>query len=112
MKGFCIEIWLRFPKFVLGFVLTFAAALYLALGTNFETAKVTAAIGEANVFRVIFFVLTFFSIGLLSNFKKLWQEGLGKLAAAYLLSLFGFVIWVGLAISWIFFSGVKPPLAG
>ncbi len=34
------------------------------------------AIGEANVFRVIFFLLTFFSIGLLSNFKKLWQGGL------------------------------------
>ena len=26
-------------------------------------------------------------------------------------SLFGFVIWVGLVISWLFFSGVKPPLA-
>src|SRR6476661_4355397 len=50
-----------------------------------------------DVFRVIFFTLTFFSIGVLSNFRKLWQEGLGKLAAVYLLSLFGFVIWVGLA---------------
>jgi uncharacterized membrane protein YadS len=106
------EIWLRFPKFVLGFIVTFAIGLYLALGTSFEPAKVTAAIGEANVFRVIFFLLTFFSIGLLSNFRKLWAEGIGKLAAVYLLSLFGFVIWVGLAISWIFFSGIKPPLAG
>ncbi len=106
------EIWQRFPKFILGFIVTFAAGLYLALGTSFEPAKVTAAIGEANVFRVIFFILTFFSIGVLSNFKKLWQDGIGKLAAVYLLSLFGFVIWVGLGISWIFFSGVKPPLAG
>jgi uncharacterized membrane protein YadS len=111
-KARIVEVWQRFPKFILGFVLTFAAALYLALGGIFEPAKVTAAIGEANVFRGIFFVLTFFSIGLLSNFKKLWQEGLGKLAAVYLLSLFGFVIWVGLGISWVFFSGVKPPLAG
>jgi uncharacterized membrane protein YadS len=106
------EIWQRFPKFILGFIVTFGAGLYLALGTSFEPAKVSAAIGEANVFRVIFFILTFFSIGVISNFRKLWQEGLGKLAAVYLLSLFGFVIWVGLAISWIFFSGVKPPLAG
>ena len=60
---------------------------------------------------MIFFILTFFSIGVLSNFKKLWQEGIGKLAAVYLLSLFGFVIWVGLIISWLFFAGVKPPLA-
>jgi hypothetical protein len=41
----------------------------------------------------------------------LWQQGFGKLAAVYALSIFGFVIWVGLAISWIFFHGVTPPLA-
>ena len=74
-------------------------------------AKLPAAIGEANTFRVIFFILTFFSIGVLSNFRKLWQEGIGKLAAVYVVSLFGFVIWVGLLISWLFFAGVKPPLA-
>ena len=34
-----------------------------------------------------------------------------RLAAVYFVSLFGFVIWVGLLISWLFFSGVKPPLA-
>jgi uncharacterized membrane protein YadS len=106
------EIWLRFPKFIIGFVLTFVVGLALALGTPTQiSSKLPAAIGEANTFRVIFFILTFFSIGILSNFKKLWQEGVGKLAAVYLLSLFGFVIWVGLAISWLFFSGVKPPLA-
>jgi hypothetical protein len=30
----------------------------------------------------------------------------------YLLCLFGFIIWVGLLISWLFYAGVKPPLAG
>ena len=68
--------------------------------------------GEANVFRGIFFVLTFFTIGVMSNFRKLWEEGIGRLTAVYLLCLFGFVIWVGLAISLIFFAGVKPPLVG
>ncbi|MFZ0103735.1 MAG: putative sulfate exporter family transporter, partial [Pseudolabrys sp.] len=106
------EIWERFPKFVLGFVLTFAVGLYLALATPANIAtKVPAAMGEANTIRVVFFILTFFSIGVLSNFKKLWQEGIGRLAAVYVVSLFGFVIWVGLLISWLFFSGVKPPLA-
>ena len=106
------EIWERFPKFVIGFVLTFAVGLYLALATPANiAAKVPAAMGEANTIRVVFFILTFFSIGVLSNFKKLWQEGIGRLAAVYLVSLFGFVIWVGLLISWLFFSGVKPPLA-
>jgi uncharacterized membrane protein YadS len=107
-----IEIWQRFPKFILGFVVTFLAGLYLALGTTADIAtRLPAAIGEANTFRVIFFILTFFSIGVLSNFKRLWAEGLGKLAAVYFVSLFGFVIWVGLLISWLFFAGVKPPLA-
>ena len=106
------EIWQRFPKFIIGFLITFVVGFYLALGTPADIAKkVPAAIGEANTFRVIFFILTFFSIGVLSNFKTLWQEGFGKLAAVYLLSLFGFVIWVGLLISWIFFSGITPPLA-
>ncbi|HEX3340713.1 MAG TPA: putative sulfate exporter family transporter [Pseudolabrys sp.] len=105
------EIWDRFPKFVIGFVLTFAVGLYLALATPANIAtKVPAAMGEANTIRVVFFILTFFSIGVLSNFKKLWQEGIGRLAAVYVVSLFGFVIWVGLLISWLFFSGVKPPL--
>jgi uncharacterized membrane protein YadS len=111
-KARASEIWQRFPKFIIGFVATFLVGLYLALGTPPEiAAELPAQIGEANTFRVIFFVLTFFSIGILSNFKKLWQEGIGKLAAVYLVSLFGFVIWVGLIISWLFFSGVKPPLA-
>src|SRR6201991_875737 len=107
-----IEIWQRFPKFVLGFIVVFAISLWLAVGTTPEIAKaLPAAAGEANVFRVIFFILTFFSIGALSDFRKLWQQGFGKLAAVYFVSLFGFVIWVGLLISWLFFSGFRPPLA-
>ena len=87
--------------------------LWLALSLPAaDLAKLTASVGEANGFRVIFFVLTFFSIGVLSNFRKLWEEGLGKLAAVYVVCLFGFVIWFGLLISWLFFHGVKPPLAG
>jgi uncharacterized membrane protein YadS len=106
------EIWQRFPKFILGFILVFAVSMWLALGATPEIAKaLPAAAGEANIFRVIFFILTFFSIGVLSDFRKLWQQGFGKLAAVYFVSLFGFVIWVGLLISWLFFSGVKPPLA-
>ena len=111
-KAKASEIWQRFPKFILGFLLTFLVGLVLAVGASPEKiSRLTSAIGEANSFRLIFFVLTFFSIGALSNFRKLWQEGIGKLAAVYLVSLFGFVVWVGLLISWLFFSGVKPPLA-
>jgi len=48
----------------------------------------------------------------MADLRVLWQEGIGRLAAVYVVSLFGFVIWAGLLISWIFFSGLKPPLAG
>jgi uncharacterized membrane protein YadS len=106
------EIWDRFPKFIIGYLLTFLVVLLLTWGASPELiGKIKSAAGQANVFRVIFFVLTFFSIGVLSNFRRLWQEGIGKLVAVYALSLFGFIIWVGLLISWIFFAGVKPPLA-
>ena len=110
-KAHAGEIWARFPKFILGFIATFVIALILALATPAgASGKLAAAIGEANVLRVIFFTLTFFAIGVMSNFRKLWAEGLGKLAAVYFVSLFGFVIWVGLVISWLFFAGVKPPI--
>jgi uncharacterized membrane protein YadS len=162
------EIWSRFPKFVLGYVITFFLLLIISLpatrtvqpvekeiGTlKEEVSKVEkqlpattdpaalAALNErikaakdkmkglsdqikepkatltnakiatdgSNSFRVMFFVLTFFTIGVVSNFKKLWEEGIGKLAAVYILCLFGFIIWIGLVISWIFFHGVKPPI--
>lgn len=166
------QIWDRFPKFVIGYVITFIIILLVCMpasksltalngqvntltkqiaaeeaqlaGTNQKDQAAIASLndqiakdkvqlenlnnqlkepkatvgaakagtGEANVFRGIFFVMTFFTIGLVSNFKKLWEEGIGKLAAVYVISLFGFIIWIGLVISWIFFHGVKPPLVG
>jgi uncharacterized membrane protein YadS len=106
------EIWQRFPKFILGYVVTFALTLAIALGVSPEVkGALKSAVSEANVFRGIFFTLTFFSIGVAANFRRLWQEGIGKLAAVYIVCLFGFIIWAGLLISWIFFSGIKPPLA-
>src|SRR5216684_1203510 len=106
------EIWERFPKFIIGYVVTFLVILLMALAASpAVAAQIKAAMLEANTFRGIFFVLTFFSIGVMSNFRKLWEEGIGRLAAVYVVCLFGFVIWVGLVISWVFFGGVKPPLA-
>ena len=162
-----VEIWQRFPKFIIGYVLTFG--LFLTLGLAFpalvktektvpvtrevkvtdpatgqarvekvpvmkEISKVDPTTGkatlvavpetkkeikpgpakssteQANVFRVLFFCLTFFTIGVVSNFRKLWEEGIGKLAAVYVVGLFGFIIWFGLIISWLFFGGVHPPI--
>ncbi|MEW5796229.1 MAG: putative sulfate exporter family transporter [Candidatus Zixiibacteriota bacterium] len=105
------EIWRRFPKFILGYMATFAAVILIAVSASELIGPAKAAMGQANVFRGIFFVMTFFTIGVVSNFRKLWEEGIGKLALVYVICLFGFIIWIGLVISWLFFAGVKPPLA-
>ena len=105
------EVLDRFPRFVFGYVLTFAVLLILCAKGPAMLALGKTAIAGTSPFRLIFFILTFFTIGVVSNFKKLWEEGLGRLAAVYVVCLFGFIIWFGLFISWLFFHGVKPPLA-
>ena len=106
-----IEIWERFPKFILGYVITFLILLVCCLVWPARTPAAKVLTAGTDVFRVLFFVLTFFTIGAVSNFQKLREEGIGRLAAVYLVCLFGFIIWIGLVISWLFFHGVKPPLA-
>ena len=102
----------RFPRFVLGYLGTFLILLFFCLSSP-ELHKLGKSMaGALNGFRVMFFLLTFFSIGLVSNFRKLKEEGIGRLAVVYIVCLFGFIIWVGLFISWLFFHGVKPPLVG
>ncbi len=105
-----VQIWQRFPKFVLGYVATFLFVLALGLLLPRSLPRIKTAMGQANIFRGIFFVLTFFTIGVVSNFRRLWQEGIAKLAAVYVLCLFGYIIWVGLLISWLFFGGMLPPI--
>jgi len=106
-----VEIWQRFPKFILGYGLTFAILLAYCLNAKAHLGSAKLVTAGTELFRVLFFVLTFFTIGVTTNFRKLWEEGIGRLAAVYVVCLFGFIIWIGLAISWLFFHGVKPPLA-
>jgi uncharacterized membrane protein YadS len=107
------QIWERFPKFVLGYAITFLTVFLLARhNPSWIKPLKDVATKEADLFRGLFFAMTFFSIGMGANFKKLWQEGIARLAVVYVISLFGFIIWIGLAISWIFFHGMKPPLVG
>jgi uncharacterized membrane protein YadS len=106
------QIWQRFPKFILGYMATFFVVILVAVLAPEVVGRAKTAMGEANVFRGIFFVMTFFTIGVVSNFRTLWEEGIGKLALVYVICLFGFIIWIGAFISWLFFHGVRPPLAG
>ena len=100
----------RFPRFVLGYLGTFLILLFFCLSSP-ELHKLGKSMsGAINSFRVMFFLLTFFSIGLVSNFRKLKEEGIGRLAVVYVVCLFGFIIWVGLFISYAFFHGMTPPV--
>ena len=103
------EIMRRFPLFVLGYFALFLLFLMLALARPDSLKGLKNATAEADLVRGLFFVMTFFSIGMASNFKRLWAEGIGRLALVYVISLFGFIVWIGLAISWLFFHGVRPP---
>ena len=104
------EVWDRFPRFVFGYILTFLILLFLSLHSK-ELYKIgNSMTGSINSLRTLFFLMTFFTIGVISNFRRLWAEGIGRLAAVYCVCLFGFIIWVGLFISWLFFHGIKPPI--
>jgi len=105
-----IEIWYRFPKFVIGYFLAFLFIAAIGLLSPAIAPSIKVGIAGADNLRKIFFALTFFSIGAISNFAALRKEGMGKLALVYCVCLFGFIIWVGLAISFLFFHGVLPPI--
>ncbi|WP_333870322.1 putative sulfate exporter family transporter [Desulforamulus putei] len=104
------EIWDRFPKFVIGFALTFLVLLLWGLSDASIIKAAKVGIDEANGFRTILFALCFFSIGLITNVRKLWDAGMGRIVAVYAVCLFGFILWVGLFISWIFYHGILPPI--
>jgi len=104
------EMWYRFPKFVVGYFITFLALLAIASSGSAALNTARLASGETNAFRLFFFALTFLSIGLVTDLRAFRREGLGKMVLIYVLCLFGFILWIGLFISWVFFNGVPVPL--
>ncbi|AFM27399.1 putative sulfate exporter family transporter [Desulfomonile tiedjei] len=106
-----IEIWHRFPKFVIGFAATLLILLVIGLAYPGAVKAAKTGAGHANLLRTLFFALCFFSIGLITNVRKLWAEGMGRIVWVYAIALFAFILWVGLFISWLFYHGITPPLA-
>ena len=98
-----IEIWFRFPKFILGFVLAsliFSLAVEPALGT--KTAN--AILGITKGYREWFFTLAFVSIGLDTRFKDLVAVGRGRPAVAFIIAQAVNIVWA-LLIVWLLWSG-------
>lgn len=98
-----LEIWSRFPKFVVGFFFASLVVSFLVeplMGS--EAAKAVAKASKS--YRTWLFALCFVSIGLETNVKELVSVGGGRPAIAYWISQTANAIWT-LFIVWILWSG-------
>ncbi|MDY6856616.1 MAG: putative sulfate exporter family transporter [Thermodesulfobacteriota bacterium] len=106
------EIWFRFPKFVLGYFIAWFLVMGLGLTDIIQLESLEFGIKPIEgSLRKFFFMLTFTSIGIVTDFRELAREGLGRLAAAYATILTLIVIPLGLFIAWLFHHGMIPPSA-
>lgn len=105
------EVWFRFPKFVLGYLLAWFVYLGIAVfGTDLVEAATVGAETVQSPMRKMMFMLTFVSIGVTTDFSKL--RGMGRLALLYAIGLVFFIIPVGYFVAWLFHHGMMPPTAG
>lgn len=105
------EVWHRFPKFVLGYFATWVVYLIIlfVLPDLVENAKIGAVPVEKGM-RKLFFMLTFTSIGIITNFKKLIEAKFGKMLGVYCIALFLYIVPVALIVAYIFHHGMGVPV--
>ena len=112
-----MEIWYRFPKFVLGFI--GASIIFSMLYTSFNNqvmglgpAMIDQGVvkGMGDLFRGWFFSLSFVSIGLATNFRELKEHFVG--GKPLILYVFGqsFNLCLTLIVAYIMFYLVFPEL--
>lgn len=70
-----------------------------------DEAKVGAVPVQKGM-RTLFFMLTFVSIGVITDFKKLAESRFGRMVGVYFVALFLFVIPVAIVVAWIFHHGM------
>jgi uncharacterized membrane protein YadS len=111
------EVWFRFPKFVLGYFaawfiylgIFFAAGSGAPEGMDTLKAAQAGAVPVENGMRKLFFMLTFMSLGIITDFKKLKEAQFGKMIWVYFVGLFLFIIPVALLIAYLFHHGMEIP---
>lgn len=103
-KPSAMEIWYRFPKFVLGFI---AASLIFSF--LLDTKTVDATKGALGGFRTWWFALAFTSIGLETRFSDLAKLGGGRPAIAFLAAQGFNILWT-LLLAYLIFGGVISPV--
>jgi len=102
-----IEIWYRFPKFVLGFIIAstiFSFLLFPILGGK----SVDAILGVTKGLRGWFFAMAFVSIGLDTRFTELLKTGRGRPFIVFLAA----TLWdtaISLLSAYLFFGGIFFP---
>jgi uncharacterized membrane protein YadS len=100
-----MEIWYRFPKFILGFVgasLIFSFVLVPGLGE----ARVAGVLGVTSDFRDWFFCLAFLAIGLDSSFRDLGRHVTGGRPIQLYLAGQAFNLVLTLAAAYLAFGGI------
>lgn len=106
-KPSAMEIWDRFPKFVLGFMISSILFSFVL-----APATVGAVKGTLGGLRTWWFALAFTCIGLETRFGELATLGGGKPALAFLIAQGVNIIWT-LILAYLIFGGVffaPPPL--
>ncbi|HPO07129.1 MAG TPA: putative sulfate exporter family transporter [bacterium] len=105
-KPSAMEIWYRFPKFILGFVAASIVFSILDQSMSADTAKLAIDEGVLKLtktFRGWFFCLAFVSIGLESNFKELWAQMAGGKAMVLYVVGQSFNLILTLFVAWLMF---------
>ena len=102
-KPSLMEIWYRFPKFVIGFMVASLVVSFLVEPAMGEKAAKGVA-KACKSYRSWFFTYCFVAIGLETNFRELVSVGGGRPALAYWISQAANAVWT-LFITWILWSG-------
>jgi len=100
------EVWYRFPKFIVGFVVASIVITFFVLPDKGKAIE-----GLCTAYRNWFFALCFVSIGLETRLKDLISVGGGKPAIAYWVAQAFNAVWT-LIIVWVLWSGwlFPPPI--
>ncbi len=101
------EVWYRFPKFIVGFVVASIISTFFVSAATFKGIE-----GILTAYRNWFFAFCFVCIGLDTRLKDLISVGGGKPAVAYWIAQAFNAVWT-LIIVWILWSGrfFPPPIA-
>jgi uncharacterized integral membrane protein (TIGR00698 family) len=103
-----VEIWYRFPKFVVGFIVASALFSLLMVPLVGETA-VKSMQGITGGIRGWFFAMAFVCVGLDTRFAELVKMGRGKPAAVFIAAqIFNILLTLGLA--YLLFGGSIVPV--